>query len=121
MRPQRSNISQSLRQFNSGVQAYLLEGDHTIAAPVHFDVGARLLSSRTGHGRLRHSGPEARVYSMQDLPIERRSVDRARGRRPYKPERAQIALALSGNACHILGMKVLGVDAEEHRANGHAG
>jgi hypothetical protein len=52
MRPQCSNISQSLRQFDCGVQTYLLERNHTIAAPVHFDAGARLPISRTRHGRL---------------------------------------------------------------------
>src|SRR3954453_15169511 len=120
-RAQRSNISQSLVEFDGCAHPDLLERDHAIAASVHPDAGARLRSSRTGLSSLRHVSPEARVYSMQHLPIGLGSVVGACGRRPEKPEGAQIALALAGNAGHALGMKAVGIHTEEHRADRHAG
>src|SRR5215207_945487 len=49
-------------------------------------------------------------------------MDRAWSRWRHEPEGTQITLALScGEAGHIFGMEVLGIDAEQHSTNRHPG
>ena len=70
----------------------------------------------------RHGHTEARVDLEQHLPIGRGCVDRARGRRLHEAEGAEIALALScGGAGDTFGSEALGIGAEQHGADRHAG